>query len=125
MIFLPPREDIHRKPEKWILEPKGQGLFFCYQYEKHYALCPSTERVDLLPNQFVRLVQLNRREVPEAMVFWIYYSCFPFVTECSKGINMRYLAERSGLMRSKINVGHSNLNKIPPKGLTLIALVDG
>lgn len=60
----------------------------CYQCGKCSAGCPMAERMDLLPNQLIRLVQVGR--VDKALgsqSIWQCVSCMTCSTRCPKSVN--------------------------------------
>ncbi len=86
------------------------------------------ERMDLLPNQLVRMVQFGREEVLRSKTIWICSSCFSCGVECPKGIDIASLAEALRLMQLRLNIDHLDLNKISTEDLEElppIALVSG
>jgi heterodisulfide reductase subunit C2 len=60
----------------------------CYQCGKCSAGCPMAERMDLLPNQLLRLVQLGRldRALP-CEAIWKCVSCMTCSARCPKSVD--------------------------------------
>jgi len=128
MVFPLSKENIRGRFVNKVLELSGQDIFACYQCGKCSALCPSLERMDLLPNQLVRMVQFGRKEVLRSKTIWICSSCFSCAVECPKGIDIASLAEALRLMQLRLNVDHLDLKKISTEDLEElppIALVGG
>ncbi|NLX12412.1 MAG: 4Fe-4S dicluster domain-containing protein, partial [Phycisphaerales bacterium] len=60
----------------------------CYQCGKCAAGCPMAERMDLLPNQIIRLLQLGHVEkTMQADAIWQCVSCLTCTTRCPKSVN--------------------------------------
>jgi heterodisulfide reductase subunit C2 len=59
----------------------------CYQCGKCSAGCPMAEHMDLLPNQLMRLVQLDRLDrAMRADALWKCVSCMTCSTRCPKDV---------------------------------------
>jgi heterodisulfide reductase subunit C2 len=60
----------------------------CYQCGKCSAGCPMAEHMDLMPNQLVRLVQLDRVErAVTCEAIWKCVSCMTCSTRCPKSVD--------------------------------------
>jgi len=60
----------------------------CYQCGKCSAGCPVADRMDLLPNQLLRLVQLGRLDrAMRADAIWQCVSCVTCTTRCPKSVD--------------------------------------
>jgi heterodisulfide reductase subunit C len=60
----------------------------CYQCGKCSAGCPMAERMEMLPNQIVRLVQLDRVErAMQSEAIWLCVSCMTCSTRCPKSVD--------------------------------------
>lgn len=77
----------------------------CYQCGKCSAGCPMAEHMDLLPNQLVRLVQLERIDrALESEAIWKCVSCVTCSTRCPQSVDcagvidvLRHLAVEKGV----------------------------
>ena len=60
----------------------------CYQCGKCSAGCPVAERMDMMPNQLIRLVQLDRVDkAVRAAAIWECVSCLTCTTRCPKSVD--------------------------------------
>jgi heterodisulfide reductase subunit C len=60
----------------------------CYQCGKCSAGCPMADRMDLLPNQLIRLVQLGRIEkAVRSEAIWQCVSCMTCSVRCPKSVD--------------------------------------
>jgi heterodisulfide reductase subunit C len=61
----------------------------CYQCGKCSAGCPMAERMDVLPSQIIRLVQIGEvDEAAKAGSIWQCVSCLTCSTRCPKSVNI-------------------------------------
>ena len=60
----------------------------CYQCGKCSAGCPMAEKMDVLPNQLLRLVQLGKIDKAAASeAIWLCVSCLTCSTRCPKSVD--------------------------------------
>jgi heterodisulfide reductase subunit C len=72
----------------WINRQAHTRLQDCYQCGKCSAGCPVNDRMDLLPNQLLRLVQLGRNEKAAASeAIWQCLSCQTCTARCPKSVD--------------------------------------
>lgn len=72
-----------------VQEQTGQNAFLCYQCAKCSAGCPLGDYFDIAPNQVLRAVQLDRRDVVlGAKAIWLCASCQACTTRCPQGLDL-------------------------------------
>jgi heterodisulfide reductase subunit C len=71
----------------------GQNLSLCYQCGKCSATCPLASKMDLLPHQVVRYLQLGLDEVFDSNSHWLCATCFSCETQCPRGIDVSKICE--------------------------------
>lgn len=76
-----------------VEELSGENLFACYQCGMCSAGCPLTEEMTLLPNQVIRLLQLDDWSVMETNAMWICASCLACEVRCPKGVDLARVME--------------------------------
>jgi heterodisulfide reductase subunit C len=73
----------------------GLNVENCYQCGKCTAGCPMAERMDVVPNQIVRLVQLGQTAKAMACdAIWTCISCQTCSTRCPKSVDGAELMDR-------------------------------
>ncbi|RLF35031.1 MAG: heterodisulfide reductase [Thermoplasmata archaeon] len=100
---------------KEVEELSGENLFGCYQCGTCSAGCPFVEDMDLLPDEVIRYVVLDRREVLNSKTIWLCASCYTCAERCSRDINITKIMEalRQIILRRKID--YTDVLKIPKK----------
>ena len=110
-----------------VEELSGQNLMACYQCGKCSAGCPAISRMDILPNQIIRLIQLGmKNELMESKSIWICASCMTCNARCPKGINIAEVIEavRQILLRKrKDHLELKDLSKKEKSEVPPIALI--
>ena len=98
----------------------GENLFGCYQCGTCSAGCPFIEDMDLGPDDVIRYVVLDRKEVLNSKAIWICASCFTCAERCPRDLNITKIMEalRQIVLRRKID--HTKLVKISKKEIESI-----
>ena len=71
----------------------GQNISLCYQCGKCSATCPLSSKMELLPHQVVRYLQLGLSEVFDYNSHWLCATCFSCETQCPRGIDVSKICE--------------------------------
>ena len=105
---------------KEVEELCGENLFGCYQCGTCSAGCPFIEDMDLAPDEVIRYVVLDRKEVLNSKTIWLCASCFTCAERCPRDINITKIMEalRQIILRKKID--HTELVKISKKEIESI-----
>ena len=79
----------------YLLQDKDKiNINSCYQCLTCTLSCPVTFRMDLLPHQVVKMVQLGKKsEVLQCSTIWQCVSCETCVSRCPNGINIPRLMD--------------------------------
>ena len=90
----------------------GENLFGCYQCGTCSAGCPFIDEMDLSPDEVIRYVILDRKEVLNSKTIWLCSSCFTCAERCPRDINITKIMEalRQIILRKKID--KTNLKRI-------------
>ncbi len=90
----------------------GENLFGCYQCGTCTAGCPFIDEMDLSPDEVIRYVILDRKEVLNSKTIWLCSSCFTCAERCPRDINITKIMEalRQIILRKKID--KTNLKKL-------------
>lgn len=83
----------------------GENLFGCYQCGTCTAGCPFIDEMDLSPDEVIRYVILDRKEVLNSKTIWLCSSCFTCAERCPRDINITEIMEalRQIILRRKID----------------------
>lgn len=106
---------IHLKKGELLKEVEdlcGENLFGCYQCGTCTAGCPFIDEMDLSPDEVIRYVILDRKEVLNSKTIWLCSSCFTCAERCPRDINITKIMEalRQIILRKKID--KTDLKKI-------------
>jgi heterodisulfide reductase subunit C len=109
-----------------VEEISGENLFACYQCGMCSAGCPLTEEMTLLPNQVIRLLQLDDWSVMDSNAMWICASCLACEVRCPKGVDLARVMEalRQIVLRRRLDqIELDRLSRREIADLPQIALV--
>ena len=83
----------------------GENLFGCYQCGTCSAGCPYVEDMDLTPDEVIRYIILDRKEVLNSKTIWLCSACFTCAERCPRDINITKIMEalRQIILRKKID----------------------
>jgi heterodisulfide reductase subunit C len=90
----------------------GENLFGCYQCGTCTAGCPFIDEMDLSPDEVIRYIILDRKEMLNSKTIWLCSSCFTCAERCPRDINITKIMEalRQIILRKKID--KTDLKKI-------------
>lgn len=111
-----------------ILKISGENTFACYQCGKCSSCCPVVEEMDIVPNQMIKLVQLDDADVLTDVLSsntpWKCTSCFNCTYVCPRGVNVAGVMEALRLISLRKNVNKVDLRKIEGvEGMPQVLLV--
>jgi len=98
-----------------VEELSGENLFACYQCGTCSAGCPYVDDMDLKPDEVIRYVILDRKEVLNSKTIWLCSSCFTCAERCPRDLNITKIMEalRQIILRKKVD--HTKVLKISKK----------
>jgi heterodisulfide reductase subunit C len=70
-----------------------EDIFGCYQCGTCAAGCPFIEEMDLTPDEVLRYVILDKKEVLNSRTIWVCSSCFTCAERCPRDINITVVME--------------------------------
>jgi len=117
MVVKLDRETLNNPLIKRVVEISGQNIYACYQCGYCSATCPSTDAMDVLPNEIIRRIQLGLEEVLNCEAVWVCASCLSCQAKCPKGIDIASVTEAVRLMQLRKNVDKIDLKGISEKEL--------
>lgn len=106
--------------ESDVSDLSGQNVFGCYQCGTCSSGCPFVDDMDLTPDEVLRYIILDRREVLNSKTIWLCSACFTCAERCPRDINITKVMEslRQIVLRHKID--HSNIKKMSKKEMEII-----
>jgi len=122
-------DSLNLKPGELIKEVQdlsGENLFGCYQCGTCSAGCPYVEEMDLSPDEVIRYVILDRKEVLNSKTIWLCSACFTCAERCPRDINITKIMEalRQIILRKSIDkTDLKNISKDKKENIPQIAFV--
>ena len=98
---------------KEVEELCGENLFGCYQCGTCTAGCPFIDEMDLGPDEVIRYVILDKKEVLNSKTIWLCASCFTCAERCPRDINITKIMEALRQIILRKNIDKTNLVEIP------------
>jgi len=98
---------------KEVEELCGENLFGCYQCGTCSAGCPFVEDMDLAPDEVIRYVILDKKEVLNSKTIWLCASCYTCAERCPRDINITKIMEALRQIILRKNIDKTDLRKIP------------
>jgi heterodisulfide reductase subunit C len=98
----------------------NENLYGCYQCGTCSAGCPFIDEMDLSPDEVIRYVILDRKEVLNSKTIWLCSSCFTCAERCPRDINITKIMEalRQIILRRKID--RTDLRKLTKEEMETI-----
>jgi len=97
---------------KEVEELCGENLFGCYQCGTCSAGCPFVEDMDLSPDEVIRYVILDRKEVLNSKTIWLCAACYTCAERCPRNINITKIMEALRQIILRKNIDKTKLTKI-------------
>lgn len=107
-----------------VSEMSGENVYSCYQCGECSASCPVADRVDVFPNQIMRLIQFGDEAVLDSKTIWLCASCLLCSQRCPRGIDIAKVIEALRQIILRRGVYKVDLNRVEGlEELPQIALV--
>jgi len=109
-----------------VLNLCDENLFGCYQCGTCAAGCPFVEEMDLTPDEVIRYVIMDKKEVLESKTIWLCASCYTCAERCPRDINITKMMEalRQIILRKNIDeVDIINLTEDEKREIPQLAFV--
>lgn len=97
---------------KEVEELCGENLFGCYQCGTCSAGCPFVEDMDLSPDEVIRYVILDRKEVLNSKTIWLCAACYTCAERCPRDINITKIMEALRQIILRKNIDKTKLTEI-------------
>ena len=88
-----------------VIELCGENVYRCYQCGTCAAGCPFVEEMDLTPDEVIRYVIMDKKEVLNSKTIWLCSTCFVCAERCPRDINITEIMEalRQIILRKSID----------------------
>ena len=93
----------------------GENPFACYQCGTCSAGCPFIDDMDLAPDEAIRYVILDRREVLNSKTIWLCASCYTCAERCPRDLNITKIMEALRQIILRKNIDRTKVVKISKK----------
>lgn len=90
----------------------GENLYGCYQCGTCSAGCPFIEDMDLSPDEVIRYIILDRKEVLNSKTIWLCSACYTCAERCPRDINITKIMEALRQIILRKNIDKTDLVKI-------------
>ena len=90
----------------------GENLFGCLQCGTCSAGCPYVEEMDITPDEVIRYIILDRKEVLNSKTIWLCSSCFTCAERCPRDINITKIMEALRQIILRKNIDKTKLTKL-------------
>ena len=97
---------------KEVEELSGENLFGCYQCGTCSAGCPFIEDMDLSPDEVIRYVILDKKEVLNSKTICLCAACYTCAERCPRDINITKIMEALRQIILRKNIDKTKLTKI-------------
>ena len=97
---------------KEVEELCGENLFGCYQCGTCSAGCPFVDEMDLSPDEVIRYVILDRKEVLNSKTIWLCAACYTCAERCPRDINITKIMEALRQIILRKNIDKTKLTEI-------------
>lgn len=116
MVIRLSRQAVQSDFVKKVAEISGQNILACYQCGKCSAGCPSVIKMDLIPSQIIRFVQLGLPEkIQNSNTMWLCAACNTCAVRCPRGVDLAKIMEAVRQLTLRQNENHLDLQNLKPE----------
>ena len=91
----------------------GENVYLCYQCQKCASGCPVADYFDLSPNQLMRAIQLDERELAlTSKTIWLCAACETCATRCPQDIDITRVMDVLKIMVRQKGI-HAGVPSVP------------